>query len=252
MKKSTILFVSLVLVIIAIERTKCFDFHEDELQTDDKLWLLFERWGRQYPDSLSSKDKVERFKAFKSNALFIDSYNKKGKPHKLGLNQFADLTTEEFNNIHSCSRAEEHYELGDETFMYETVQNVPRSIDWRKKGAVTPIKNQFRCGSCWAFSAVAAVEGINYIRTKKLISLSEQELVDCDKRSYGCRYGYVKLAFDFIKINGITTSKNYPYTGEVQKCDSKKMKSPAVKIDGRGNVPRNNEHALLKAVANQP
>ncbi|KAK3013650.1 hypothetical protein RJ639_009517 [Escallonia herrerae] len=95
---------------------------------------------------------------------------------------------------------------------------MPPTMDWRKKGAVTSIKDQGQCGCCWAFSAVAAVEGITQLKTGKLISLSEQELVDCDTsgEDQGCDGGLMDNAFDFIQQNhGLSTEANYPYQGYV-------------------------------------
>ncbi|XP_028237005.1 chymomexicain-like [Glycine soja] len=104
------------------------------------------------------------------------------------------------------------------TFKYENVNVLPDSIDWRQKGAVTPIKNQGSCGCCWpwAFSAIAATEGIHKISTGKLVSLSEQEVVDCDTKGtdHGCEGGYMDGAFKFIIQNhGINTEASYPYKG---------------------------------------
>nr|1S4V_A Chain A, cysteine endopeptidase [Ricinus communis]1S4V_B Chain B, cysteine endopeptidase [Ricinus communis] len=131
---------------------------------------------------------------------------------------------------------------------------VPASVDWRKKGAVTSVKDQGQCGSCWAFSTIVAVEGINQIKTNKLVSLSEQELVDCDTdQNQGCNGGLMDYAFEFIKQRGgITTEANYPYEAYDGTCDVSKENAPAVSIDGHENVPENDENALLKAVANQP
>ncbi|XAR50269.1 Zingipain [Bertholletia excelsa] len=138
--------------------------------------------------------------------------------------------------------------------MYENVDRVPPSVDWRKKGAVTPVKDQGQCGSCWAFSTVAAVEGINKIKTNKLVSLSEQELIDCDtKQNQGCDGGLMDLAFDFInQKGGLTTEDDYPYRAEDGTCNVSKENSPSVSIDGHENVPENDENALLKVVASQP
>ncbi|GJT66803.1 senescence-specific cysteine protease SAG39-like protein [Tanacetum coccineum] len=138
---------------------------------------------------------------------------------------------------------------------YENVTAVPSSMDWRTKGAVTPIKDQGQCGCCWAFSAVAAMEGITQLKTGKLISLSEQELVDCDTSGVdqGCEGGLMDNAFDFIVSNkGLTTESNYPYKGVDGTATDTEKSNSAATITGHEDVPANSESALLKAVASQP
>lgn len=110
-------------------------------------------------------------------------------------------------------------------------------------------------GCCWAFSAVAAMEGAVKLRTGKLISLSEQELVDCDVHGedQGCDGGLMDNAFQYIiKNGGLTTETMYPYTAEGSSCKTTKAANHAATINGYEDVPANNEAALMKAVANQP
>ncbi|OMO80653.1 hypothetical protein COLO4_23998 [Corchorus olitorius] len=223
---------------------------ESSMHERHEQWMA--QYGRVYKDL---NDKAKRFRIFKENVAFIDSFNAaNNKPYKLGINQFADLTNEEFTA--SRNRFKGHMFSDTATsFRYENVTAIPSAMDWRKKGAVTPVKDQGQCGCCWAFSAVAAMEGITKLTTGNLISLSEQELVDCDVNGEdeGCEGGLMDDAFDFIKNNkGLTSEANYPYTGEDGTCNTNKEANHAATINGHEDVHANSEAALLKAVANQP
>ncbi|KAJ4703659.1 Cysteine proteinase RD21a [Melia azedarach] len=128
----------------------------------------------------------------------------------------------------------------------------PSSLDWRKKGVVTGIKNQGNCGSCWSFSTTGAIEGINALVTGELVSLSEQELIDCDSTNYGCDGGYMDYAFEWIINNGgIDTESDYPYTGVDGTCNNAKEETKVVTIDGYEDVEES-DSALLCAVVQQP
>ncbi|XP_057494897.1 senescence-specific cysteine protease SAG39-like [Actinidia eriantha] len=225
---------------------------------DASLSERHEQWmashGRVYKDNA---EKEMRFNIFKKNVAFIESFNSAGnRAYKLSINQFADLTNEEFQASRNGHKISSHPRLSKTTpFRYENVSAVPSTMDWRKKGAVTAIKDQGQCGSCWAFSTIAATEGITQLTTGKLISLSEQELVDCDRNSEdeGCEGGYMEDGFEFIvKNKGIATETTYPYAGTDGTCNTKKEASRAAKISSYEKVPANSESALLKAVANQP
>ncbi|KAL7243595.1 hypothetical protein ACSBR1_015904 [Camellia fascicularis] len=198
---------------------------------------------RVYKDNA---EKEMRFKIFNDNVQFIESFNSAGnRPYKLSINQFADLTNEEFQASRNGYKIPSHPRLSKTTpFRYENVTAVPTSMDWRKKGAVTPIKDQGQCGNCWAFSTIAATEGITQLTTGKLISLSEQELVDCDRsgKDAGCEGGYMEGGFAFIVQNkGIATETIYPYSATDGTCNTKKEASHAAKISGYENVPANRD-----------
>ncbi|KAL2510281.1 KDEL-tailed cysteine endopeptidase CEP1 [Forsythia ovata] len=249
-------FLVSLLLAMAFGLVKSLEFTERDLSSDESLWDLYERWRSHHTVSRDLTEKRKRFNVFKANVLYIHKVNQIDRPYKLKLNKFADMTSHEFRNYFSSKIR--HYRMlrGSRAvmgFMHEKAENLPASIDWRKKGAVTGIKDQGNCGSCWAFSAVVGVEGINKIKSGQLVSLSEQELVDCEKDNEGCNGGLMENAFDFIKKHGgLTTESIYPYRARDGNCDSDKMNSPAVMIDGHENVPENNESALMKAVANQP
>ncbi|XP_010518799.1 PREDICTED: senescence-specific cysteine protease SAG12 [Tarenaya hassleriana] len=233
---------------------------------DEELMMLkrHEEWmakhGRVY---LDAKEKERRYTIFKLNVERIETLNNDNVPErkfKLGVNQFADLTNDEFRSMYTGYKGQHSTdvitdELKTTSFMHQNVslRASPVSLDWRKKGAVTPIKNQASCGCCWAFSVVAAIEGATKIKKGKLISLSEQQLVDCDKYDYGCEGGLLDTAFEHIKeSHGLTTEANYPYNGEDGTCNSKKASAKAATITGYEDVPANDEKALMKAVTNQP
>lgn len=221
---------------------------------------LYETWlvkhGKSY-NALGEKEK--RFEIFKDNLKYIEEQNSdENRSYKLGLNRFADLTNDEYRSTYLGTRFNGSRRLSagrrSDRYVPKVGDSVPEEIDWRTKGAVLPIKDQGSCGSCWAFSTIASVEAINFLETGELISLSEQELVDCD-RSYndGCNGGLMDYAFEFIvKNGGIDTEKDYPYTGRDGRCDEYRKNARVVSIDAYEDVPYNNEKALQKAVAEQP
>ncbi|KAJ0083114.1 hypothetical protein Patl1_10394 [Pistacia atlantica] len=244
------LHLAVVLVLgLWVSQSWSRSLYEATMNERHEIWMA--QYGRVYRDNA---EKETRFKIFKDNLEYIESVNREGRPYKLGLNEFTDLTNEEFRASRNGYKRGS-ISSGTTSFRYENVTAVPPTMDWRKKGAVTPVKDQGQCGCCWAFSAVAAMEGINQLTTGKLISLSEQELVDCDVNSEdaGCEGGLMDDAFEFIiKNKGLTTETRYPYQGVDGTCSKSKAGSPAAKITGYEDVPANSEAALLKAVAKQP
>ncbi|KAA8537373.1 hypothetical protein F0562_026940 [Nyssa sinensis] len=202
-------------------------YSPDDLTSMDRLIDLFEscmsKHGKTYQ---SFEEKLHKFEVFKDNLKHIDDRNKKVSNYWLGLNEFADLSYEEFKKMYLGLKAElpKRRRESPEEFTYRDVLDLPKSVVWRKKGAVTNVKNQGSCGSCWAFSTIAAVEGINQIVTGNLTSLSEQELIDCDTTfNHGCNGGLMDYAFSFIISNGgLHKEENYPYLMEEGTCDERK------------------------------
>ncbi|XP_062102987.1 senescence-specific cysteine protease SAG39-like [Humulus lupulus] len=266
---SALLFVVVFIAVCASQVSYCRELHnhidEDAIKA---LSRRHEEWmvthGKVYK---SAQEKEKRFNIFRENVNFIESFNSDNanekRPFKISMNKFGDLANDEFRAIRNGYRPRIRSTTTTTTtsssssFMYENVSHssVPSSIDWRVKGAVTPIKDQQKCGSCWAFSAVAATEGITKISKGKLISLSEQQILDCDTtpEAQGCQGGLMESAFDFIAKNGgITSEYVYPYQAEQSTCVSTKSFYSVAKIKGYQTVPENSEAALLKAVAHQP
>ncbi|KAI3885765.1 hypothetical protein MKW92_036596 [Papaver armeniacum] len=229
----------------------------DEIRTEKELLDLYESWLVQHGKNYNALgEKERRFEIFKDNLKFIDQHNSESHSYQLGLNSFADLTNDEYKSTYLGTKVDEKKRLRNpksDRYAVNVSDKLPEHVDWREEGAVVDVKNQGSCGSCWAFSTIAAVEAVNKIVTGDLISLSEQELVDCDT-SYdqGCNGGLMDYGFQFIIENGgIDTEEDYPYKAEDNKCDVKKKKSHAVTIDGFEDVPENDEKALQKAVSNQ-
>lgn len=243
--EAKIIIITLVMILQTIDFLVMSRTLQDTLIVEKhQQWV--EKHERVYKDNA---EKEMRFKIFQDNIKYIENSKiARNQSYQLSLNKFADMTNEEFLAYYTGFNMPTR--SASTTFKYDNLADVPLSVNWVEKGAVTGVKNQKHCGSCWAFSAVAAIESINQIKSGKLVSLSEQQLIDCVSKNHGCSGGWTDYAFEYVKNNGITTEENYEYTeSDNGVCNTE---TPVVEIINYEDVPKNDEKALQQAVANQP
>jgi hypothetical protein len=203
------------------------------------------------------EEETKRFRIFEFNFNFINSENAKGRSYFLVINDFADQSIEEFNSTRFGLSPPSTGKLwaGSPRLGVDEYsgKDLPEEWDWSTKGAVTPVKNQGSCGSCWSFSTTGALEGAWQIKTGQLVSLSEQQLIDCDKSDSACKGGAMDTAFDFLKDHDSCTEESYPYeTKANDKCGTTcTVGVPQGSIKGHWDVPTETS-ALMEAVAQQP
>ncbi|KAI2645482.1 Cathepsin S [Labeo rohita] len=218
----------------------------------DQNWEL---WKKTYNKFYSSKDEeLGRRELWERNLELITIHNLEASmglhSYDLGMNHMGDMTTEEILPLLATTDIIPDLRETAE-FVGSSGAAVPDSLDWRDKGYVTSVKNQGKCGSCWAFSAVGALEGQLKKTTGKLVSLSPQNLVDCSS-SYGnkgCKGGSKRAAFQYVIDNGgISSESSYPYKGVQGPCRYNPSKY-AAKCTNYTKVRRGDEEALKQAVA---
>lgn len=234
--------------------SNCNDFINDIDNYDivNKQWqpfIEFIAYNNKYYGSFTEVQ--ERQAIFNDNLDYINEFNKyNNASYTLGVNNFIDMTHEEYIDYIKLNK----YSVTSNICVKQTVQNLvyPTSVDWRLKNAVTSVKDQGQCGSCWSFSTTGAMEGVYSIKRGTLKSFSEQQLVDCSYSygNLGCNGGLMQNAFTYIRDHGLTLESSYPYTGTSSRS-SCKIFTPETYLTGCTNVIAN-ELQLTYAVALQP
>ena len=192
-----------------------------------------------------------RLSVFYKNVLRINAHNNQGTKYTMAVNKFADLTSEEFKAKYTSGSIVPPAEQANLSSL--STEGLPSSIDWTTRGAVTPVKNQGQCGSCWSFSTTGSLEGLRAIEGHGLLSLSEQQLMDCSTSygNHGCQGGLMPNAFKYVIANGIESEAEYPYEMRNDRCRSNPSKY-VFHIRGFRIVRRYNNPQLKAAVARQP
>jgi C1A family cysteine protease len=217
---------------------------------------MFNAWTVQHNKEYTPSEIPARFAAFRKNLNFVARHNAEHanglQTYNVELNRFADMTQAEFKAFylgytHNENRARNFGAING---------TAPAAVDWRQKGAVTPVKNQGQCGSCWSFSATGALEGANFLKTGKLVALSEQQFLDCDTVDSACNGGLMDNAFDYVQKNGgVDSEDDYKYLARqtiFDKCPKSKTDKHVGTCSSHTDVPASDESQLQLAVAQQP
>jgi cathepsin L len=221
--------------------------------TLNQNWNL---WKQVNNKLYSGAEEEVRRATWESNLKLVQKHNLEAdlgaKTYWLGMNKFADLTSTEFSRMMNGYNASmSGSRRRGQTFVPNPVGDLPDTVDWRDKGYVTGVKDQGQCGSCWAFSSTGSLEGQTFKSTGKLISLSEQNLVDCSGKqgNMGCNGGLMDQAFEYIKENnGIDTEVSYPYEAVDDTCRFKAADVGATDT-GFTDIKSKDESDLQNAVA---
>ena len=225
----------------------------------------FEDWIHDFKikfDDYKTYDGV--FKKWIENHKFIEEINAKNLTYKLGHNQFSGMDSNDFSQYLGISRIlyQDYKQLFHENKPIDFTSKLADSVNWVTKGGVTSVKDQGQCGSCWSFSTTGAIEGAYFVKTGKLESFSEQQLVDCDNYSnggkdLGCKGGLMDNAFTWVSKNdGLCSESDYPYvsgttkkSGDCQKTCTKNKNSD---VTSYLDVITKSDDEMMKALSLQP
>uniref|UniRef100_A0A8C2KV13 Cathepsin F n=1 Tax=Cyprinus carpio TaxID=7962 RepID=A0A8C2KV13_CYPCA len=237
------------------QKTEVCLFEVWDIPWENKSTLLKQKCqpAGQYTDLLTSTEAEKRLRIFQENmktAQTLQSLEQGSAEY--GVTKFSDLTEDEFRMMYLNPMLSQWSLKKEMKPATPASTAAPDSWDWRDHGAVGPVKNQGMCGSCWAFSVTGNIEGQWFKKTGQLLSLSEQELVDCDKLDQACGGGLPSNAYEAIeKLGGLETETDYSYTGHKQSCDFSSGKVAAY-INSSVELPDNENEIAAWLAENGP
>ena len=246
----------------------------DSLSSDPTMFLQFQNFMKAYNKTYNSNAELQyRMQTFQNNYQQLQGIlNTVNVTNTVGVTSLFDLTPQEFSKsflnlnitimdlIRAQTPSGSLKETLDKQYALEASQNcseslmsssMPTSIDWRTRGALTPIRNQGKCGSCWAFSSVSNIQSSYFLKYGVLLNLSEQQLLDCNSLSSGCNGGIMQQAYDYLMkySNGQVSLANYPYLGYQSTCKASNFPALA-QLSGYTFAGTTNEVSIAQMLVN--
>ena len=213
----------LIVLLFALASCEFFD-------VEQAMFQQFQKFIKKYHKKYNSMNEyLARYEVFKRNVMAAFQEN---ASYRTGITKFSDLTQQEFAKTYLNLNYNAMAVANFNPYRVKVSNAAPDAFDWRDKGAVTPVKDQASCGSCWAFSAVANLESLYYLKKNVQIDISEQMIVDCDTYDSGCNGGLMENTFEWLKDNGLMLEEDYPYTGYDGTCKADPSKYIDMKVTG--------------------
>jgi len=217
----------------------------------------FNNWvSVNYKNYASEDEYTYRLNVYKSNLEYIENHNQQNLGFTLAMNQFGDLTAEEFGNIHLTTKVNVPETTIKNHAIIANKNTVPDSVDWRTKGVVGPVENEGECGSCWAFVTSESIASACAIKSgKPLVLLSVQQIIDCsgDYGNEGCNGGLPDNAFQYVIANkGLDTWASYPYTAQTGDCQFNPANIGSCTVLNYTDVISGSESDLVNAIVIEP
>ena len=203
-----------------------------EMDVDAIMFQQFQKFIKKYQKKYNSINEfLARYEVFRRNVM--ETFKEENSSYKTGITKFSDLTHQEFAKTYLNLNYDALAVANFKPHIVKVTNAAPDAWDWRDKGYVSPVKDQGSCGSCWAFSTVANLEGLYYKKKGTMVTMSEQMLVDCDTYDSACNGGLMEYAFTWLQENGgIMTDTDYPYKGYKSTCRSDASKYVDMTITG--------------------